>query len=86
MKENGRSKFVRLAEKRVNTAIKTIRLVGNLSNTNNYTYNDEDVITIFKTLERELRSAQQRFANEKRFKAHPFSLEKSKTLQKGAQS
>jgi len=45
-----REKFVRLAEARVNNALKAIRLIGNLSNKNNYQYSDKDVQKIVAAL------------------------------------
>lgn len=56
-----RDKFKELAEKRVNNALKNIQLIGNLSNTNNYDYNEEDVSKIFRTLKEELQTAEARF-------------------------
>jgi hypothetical protein len=45
-----REKFVELAQKRVNRALKDIQLIGNLSNRSNYTYTDEDAQKIYKAL------------------------------------
>lgn len=59
--ETSREKFVRLAEARVNSLIKTIRLVGNLSNRSNYSYSDKDVDKIFRSIEQELKDAKARF-------------------------
>lgn len=56
-----RLKFIDLAEKRVKRAIKDIRLIGNLSNKTNYSYNDEDVKEIVSALQRELRNLKMRF-------------------------
>ena len=56
-----KAKFIELAEKRTNNAIKNIQLIGNLSNTNNYEYTEEDVNKIFKTLKEELATAEARF-------------------------
>ena len=57
MKSNGgvymetkREKFVRLAEKRMDSILKGIELMGNLSNSNNYEYTQEDLNKIIKTL------------------------------------
>ena len=50
MKPNRREKFIELTEKRVNRAIKDIRLVGNLSNKSNYSYTDQDVRKILSAL------------------------------------
>jgi len=56
-----RAKFVELAQRRVNRAIKDIRLIGNLSNRNNYRYTDEDVIKIVRALKAELDEIRLRF-------------------------
>ncbi len=56
-----RERFVDLAEKRVNSAIRTIRLIGNLSNKSNYSYASKDVDKIFRALEKELKLAKSRF-------------------------
>lgn len=48
--ESKRDKFVRLAENRMNNILKGIELLGNLSNTNNYDYTQEDLTKIIKTL------------------------------------
>lgn len=58
---NKRLKFEELAEKRVNRAIDSIRLIGNLSNKNNYEFEKNDISKIFGALEEELRSARARF-------------------------
>jgi hypothetical protein len=62
MSENERrKKFVQLAERRVGNAIKQIRLIGNLSNRGNYSYNQNDVDKIFTALNREVRAMKARF-------------------------
>ncbi|MGY4532652.1 transcriptional antiterminator [Pseudomonas sp. TE3786] len=58
-----REKFVRLAEQRVNRAMNDIRLIGNLSNRNAYSFNDDDVKKIFKALQKELDQAKSRFSD-----------------------
>lgn len=58
-------KFKKLAENRVNNAIKYIRLVGNLSNKSNYQYTDEQVKRIFQELNTEVDSALEKFKAEK---------------------
>lgn len=59
--EDDRDKFVRLANKRVNNALKAIQLVGNLSNRSNYRYTDKDVDRIFGALHTELKLCRERF-------------------------
>lgn len=53
--------FERLAEKRVTSAIKTLRLIGNLSNRRNYYYTDGHVKEIVDVLEMEIRKLRARF-------------------------
>ena len=38
-----KNKFIELAQSRVNKAIKSINLIGNLSNKSHYSYNNEQV-------------------------------------------
>lgn len=59
-----RDKFERLAEKRMTEAIKKVRLVGNLSNKNNYDYTEEHVKQIIEVLENEMRLLKSRFKDE----------------------
>ena len=61
MKPDRREKFVELAEKRVNKAIKDIGLVGNLSNKSNYSYTDQDVKKIVVALRKALDDMKARF-------------------------
>lgn len=73
-REIDRKNFVRLANKRVNNALKYISLVGNLSNTSNYYYTEEDVQKIFDTIRNELNECEKRF--DKKKKGRPcFSLD-----------
>ncbi len=50
MEETKREKFTRLAESRMNNALKQISLIGNLSNTSAYEYTVNDIDKILKTL------------------------------------
>ena len=56
-----REKFVVLAEARVSRAMQSIRVVGNLSNRNNYEYTDEDIRKIVKALTAEVEAMHARF-------------------------
>lgn len=60
-RETDRQKFVELAEKRVNRALKDIRLIGNLSNKSNYVYSDEDAKKIIKALKQAVDEVKARF-------------------------
>jgi hypothetical protein len=59
-------KFRELAEKRVNNTLKSIQLIGNLSNTRAYDYDEEDVKKIFKILKEEISIAESKFKSKGR--------------------
>ena len=58
------AKFVELAEKRVNKALESLRLVGNLANKANYEYSPEDAKKILAALQSELTAVRSKFLNE----------------------
>ena len=64
--------FKRLAENRTNKIIDMLLLLGNLSNTSNYSYSEEQVKTIFSAIEQELEIQRNRFvtkqATKKKFR------------------
>lgn len=70
--EMKRERFIKIAENRTNKIISMIKLLGNCSNKNNYTYSDEDVKQIFSAIEQELRITKGKFQeaqnNKKEFK------------------
>lgn len=72
---NKSEKFVELANKRVNRAIDDIRLIGNLSNRNNYEYSPEQVSIMFQELQSELTKAKVRFTETKRSDKQVFKLD-----------
>lgn len=72
--ESAQDRFKRLAEARVTKTIKDIRLIANLSNRSNYSYSAADIEKIFKTLDRELKSARSRFEGEREDDGVRFSL------------
>lgn len=57
-------KFEELGEKRMVEAIKKIRLIGNLSNKNNYEYSEEHVKAIVNKLEKEIELLKNKFSKE----------------------
>lgn len=61
---NKRDKFVELAEARVNRTLKDIQLIGNLSNTSAYEFNDGDIRKIFLALQKGLDAAKARFTRD----------------------
>jgi len=54
-------KFVELANRRVNAAIRAIRLVANLSNRNNYEYSEDEARRVISALQKELDAAKAKF-------------------------
>ncbi len=62
MKKEKHDRFVRLAVKRVNRAIRDLRLIGNLSNRSVYDYNDEEARKIVKALQKEVETIRARFS------------------------
>jgi hypothetical protein len=59
--ETKAQRFHRLAERRVNTLIKVLRLVGNLSSRKNYVYSEEQVQQMFGAIDQEVRLLKSRF-------------------------
>jgi hypothetical protein len=55
------AKFVDLGNKRVNKAIRDLKLVGNLANKKNYEYSEEQAKKIIKVLQREVENIKQVF-------------------------
>ncbi len=72
MEETKREKFTRLAEARMNNALKQIELLGNLANTSAYEYSEEDVSKMLKTLRKAVSDLGDAF--EKTSKKRKFSL------------
>lgn len=58
---NKRSRFVNLAQARVTKATQMLRLIGNLSNTNNYAYTEDDVQKILAALDGEMKLLKAKF-------------------------
>jgi len=77
MRQNDRKKFVELANRRVSRALKSIQLIGNLSNRSNYDYSEDDVAKIFKALQDETSACRKKFdlAAKKRQGSTNFILE-----------
>jgi hypothetical protein len=58
-----RVKFAELATKRVNKATQAIRVIGNLSNTSNYEYTEDDVRAIVRELTAAVAGVKRRFSS-----------------------
>ena len=57
------SKFIELANKRVNRTLQNLRLISNLSNKNNYEYSDNQAKKILRTLQKEIDIVKANFSN-----------------------
>lgn len=72
---NKRKKFVELAEKRVTKALKSIELIGNLSNRSNYDYDEDDYQKIFRALDACVRDMKRRFSDSGTGSGTKFTLD-----------
>lgn len=70
--------FERLAERRMTEAIKKIRLIGNLSNKNNYDYTETHVKEIISTLENEILILKRKFESDNESKEVNFKFRNRK--------
>ena len=61
MPKHKRDNFVRLAEARTNKILEMVRLLGNLSNTSNYSYTKQDIDKIFSAIEKEVHETKKKF-------------------------
>ncbi len=59
--ESKRDKFKRLANIRVNNTLKVLDLIGNLSNSSNYDYSDEEIRKIFNSINSKIKDVQSKF-------------------------
>ena len=62
-KETKKERFLRLSSGRLQKIVEMLHLLGNCSNKNNYDYSDEEVNSIFDTLEEEIANAKSRFVS-----------------------
>lgn len=69
-----RAKFIELANKRVNRALKDLGLVANLANRHNYEYDDEQVRKIVKALQNEIDLVKNSFNLDSAGRSNNFEL------------
>ncbi len=58
-----RQRFINVGERRVNNALKSINLIGNLANKSNYEYSPSEIKKIEKALKDELTNTMDKFHN-----------------------
>lgn len=59
--ESKADRFTRLAQARTSNVLRSIRILGNLSNTSNYSYTPEQVRKIFSAIRAQLDNAESKF-------------------------
>jgi hypothetical protein len=67
-------KFKRLAEKRVNNAIRVIKAIGNLSNKRNYSFHEKQVKKIVSALRRNVKEIENAFLVPEKKNSGQFKL------------
>ena len=70
--EEKKERFTKIATNRTNKILDTLRLLGNCSNSSNYSYTDEEVRKIFSVIEAEVKTQKAKF--EKKDQKQKFSL------------
>jgi len=65
IKESKEAYFLRIAEPRVKNVLKGLRILGNCSNRNNYSYTSEQVIEIFESITESLENTISKFTPSK---------------------
>jgi hypothetical protein len=68
------AKFIELANKRVNKAIKDLQLIGNLANRQNYEFTDEQARKIIRVLQQEVDQVKQSFQSTDETSRNEFKL------------
>jgi len=71
-KEEKIEKFRQISEKRVNSILQKLKILGNLSNKSNYYYENEDVTKIFQAIEKATKEVKDRFLNKEKNNAFQF--------------
>lgn len=71
---NPRERFVSLANKRVESAIQQLRLVGNLANRKNYEFTDAEGKKIVRALQAALDDVKERFKGDEQRSSGAFRL------------
>lgn len=65
VKETKTELFIRLATKRVSSVLRSLRILGNCSNRNNYEYSSEQVDSMYNTILSSLESMYSKFTPSK---------------------
>lgn len=74
MERDKGAKFIELANKRVNRAIKDIQLICNLANRQNYDFTDEQTKKIVRALQQEVDQVKHSFSSNEEVGRSEFKL------------
>mgnify|MGYP001084001880 CR=1 FL=1 len=66
--ETSEERFKRVAEARTNAVLDKLRILGNLSNRQMYSYSEEDINKIFKAIDKQIREVKAKFNSQKQEK------------------
>jgi len=66
--ETPEERFKRIASVRTNAVLDRIRILGNLSNRQMYSYSEEDINKIFSAINKQLREVRAKFNSQKQAK------------------
>jgi len=66
--ETSEERFKRVAEARTNAVLDKVRILGNLSNRQMYSYSEEDINKIFSAINKQLREVRAKFNSQKQEK------------------
>ena len=66
VKESKTDSFIRIAKPRVQSVLKTLRILGNCSNRANYNYTQEQTDKIFETIQEALNTTEAKFTPSKK--------------------
>jgi len=69
-----KERFITIAEKRVNNALRTINAIGNLSNKRNYEYNEKQVKKIISALRSGIKDIENSFLAPDKKRSGQFKL------------
>ena len=66
--ETPEERFKRVAETRTNTVLDKLRILGNLSNRQMYSYSEEDINKIFSAINKQIKEVRLKFNSQKQKK------------------
>ncbi len=63
--ENAEGRFKRIATVRTNAVLEKLRILGNLSNRQMYSYSEEDINKIFSAINKQMKEVRAKFNSQK---------------------